>query len=185
MPEPSEKFVRPPSRVDSDGFEKAPPRRWCDCLADQRVAGRGRNPDGPRGEPRPSPGIGSAKDFHQSKAHEVKSPSSVRLGPVALRILSYLRTHKHAQDTLEGIAEWWLLEQRIRYVSKQVKQALAELVEQGMVLKRIGRDGRAHYRLNIRKRKAATQLLGAIASEPSVVPAGSNAGEVRRHKWTG
>lgn len=93
------------------------------------------------------------------KAHEVKSPSSVSLGPVALQILSYLSTHPHAQDTVEGIAEWWLMEQRVRRMIGEVEQALAELVAKGILLERKGRDGRAHYRLNRRKRAEAAALL--------------------------
>jgi hypothetical protein len=93
----------------------------------------------------------------------VKSPPSVRLGRVALQILRYLKTYPNAQDTVEGIAEWWLLEERIRYMITEVKQALAELVARGMVLERTGRDGRAHYRLDSRKQQTVARLL----SEPS------------------
>lgn len=99
----------------------------------------------------------------ESKADEVKSPPS--LGPVALQILAYLRTHRDAQDTIEGIAEWWLLEQRIRHVINEVKKALTELVAQGMVLEHIGRDGRIHYRLNPRKKTTVTHLLREMNSE--------------------
>lgn len=107
----------------------------------------------------------------------MKSPPSVRLGPVALQILSYLSTHPNAQDTVEGIAEWWLLEQRIRHVSRHVKQALAELVAQGMVLERTGEDARVHYRLNPRKRKTLAQVLNEAPPDSHDVPFDSNAGE--------
>jgi len=37
-------------------------------------------------------------------------------------ILEYLRKHPEASDTLEGIAEWWLLNQRIPTRCKESKQ---------------------------------------------------------------
>jgi len=100
----------------------------------------------------------------------VKSRSSVRLGPVALQILTYLGVHPNAQDTVEGIAQWWVMEQRVRCMSREVQRALAELVTKGMVLERTGRDGRAHYRLNSRKRAAIERLLGETFSNSSGVP---------------
>ena len=90
---------------------------------------------------------------------EVKSPPRLRLSPVSAQILAYLRRHRRAQDTLEGIAEWWMLEQRIRHVITEVKEALAELVARGMVVERIGRDGRVHYCLKARKRAAVARFL--------------------------
>jgi DNA-binding MarR family transcriptional regulator len=96
-------------------------------------------------------------------------PSSVRLGPVALQILAYLSSHREAQDTVEGIAEWWLLEKRIRHDIPEVKQALAELAAHGLVLERRGRDGRIHYLLNPRKRRTFAQHLQAIPAGPTAV----------------
>jgi hypothetical protein len=84
--------------------------------------------------------------------------------------LVYLSTHRNAQDTVEGIAEWWLLEQRIRHVITEVKKALSELVAHGLVLERGSRDGRVHYRLNPRKRKKAAQHLRTISPETTAVP---------------
>jgi hypothetical protein len=70
---------------------------------------------------------------------------------MAHEILAYLADHPKAQDTLEGIIEWWLLEQDITRRMANVKEALAELVAQGLVLERTGRDSRTHYRINRRK----------------------------------
>ena len=54
---------------------------------------------------------------------------NVRLAPgsLAYEILKYLVRHPQAQDTVEGIVEWWLMEQRIVNASAEVKVALAEL----------------------------------------------------------
>jgi hypothetical protein len=83
----------------------------------------------------------------------MKNPQSMKIGRVALQILRYLSTHRDAQDTMEGIADWWLLEQRTRHAMAKVQKAMAELVVNGLVLERSGRDGRARYRLNPRKRR--------------------------------
>jgi len=107
----------------------------------------------------------------------VKSPRCVSLGSVALQILAYLSTHRDAQDTVEGIAEWWLLEQRIRHMITEVKQALAELAAQGMVLERTGGDGRVHYRLNPRKQRTVAHLLSEASPDSHEVALDSTAGE--------
>ena len=60
----------------------------------------------------------------------------------ACRILAYLQANPDAQDTLEGIVEWWLLDQRIRDETDRVKEALAYLTKQGLVTARIGTDSR-------------------------------------------
>lgn len=63
-------------------------------------------------------------------------------------ILSYLIEHPNAQDTLEGIMNWWLLERQIKHWTVQVEAALAELAEQGVVVEQTGQDGKKHYRVN-------------------------------------
>ncbi len=82
-----------------------------------------------------------------------------RLGPIAIQVLQYLSAHPEAQDTVEGITEWWLLENSIRRATIEVQQALAQLQAEGLVLGRSGGDRRVHYRLNPRKRRAVALLL--------------------------
>jgi hypothetical protein len=78
---------------------------------------------------------------------------------IAREILAYLAEHPDAQDTLEGIVEWWLLDQAIKNWTKNVREALEELVVQGLVIEREGRDGRIHYRVNRRKRSEIREWL--------------------------
>lgn len=66
----------------------------------------------------------------------------------AHEILAYLVAHPGAQDTLEGIVEWWLLERKIIYQTKIVQEALAELIDKGLVLECKGLDSRTYYRAN-------------------------------------
>ncbi|CAB1080685.1 hypothetical protein D1AOALGA4SA_8364 [Olavius algarvensis Delta 1 endosymbiont] len=74
-------------------------------------------------------------------------------------ILAYLADHPDADDTIEGIAQWWLLEQRIRQQIPVVEKALAVLVEKGFVLKQSGSNGRTRFRINRRKRKEIETYL--------------------------
>ena len=68
--------------------------------------------------------------------------------PIADEILAYLVKHPEAQDTLEGITEWWLLEQQIKRETAKAKEALEELVAKGLILERRGMDSRIYYKIN-------------------------------------
>ena len=74
-------------------------------------------------------------------------------------ILAYLVDHPKAQDTLEGIVEWWLLEREIRFETTRVKEALSDLVARGLILEKKGSNSQIHYRLNQSKYKELQQLL--------------------------
>lgn len=78
---------------------------------------------------------------------------------MAYEILEYLIDNPNAQDTLEGIAEWWLLERTIRQQTLAVEEALSMLVAERLVLARKGIDSRTHYKLNSRRRRKIRLLL--------------------------
>ena len=86
-------------------------------------------------------------------------PETAGPSPIAQDILAYLAEHPRAQDSLEGIMQWWLLEQEIKRQLAQVQTALAELVAQGLILERRGKDGRTLYRLNRRRAAEIRRLL--------------------------
>jgi len=75
-------------------------------------------------------------------------------------ILAYLTRNPSAEDTVEGIVEWWLLDQRIRNESKRAKEALSDLVGKGLVLVRTGADTRSRYRVNRERLKEIKKMLG-------------------------
>jgi hypothetical protein len=94
----------------------------------------------------------------------IKAESSKRVGPISLRpsaweILAHLCEHPSAQDTLEGIVEWWLLEQKIRQLITETRAALRELVAERLVLTRQGSEGHTYYRVNRSKLRAIRTLL--------------------------
>jgi|SRR5882672_8615965 len=75
------------------------------------------------------------------------------------RILKYLVENPNAQDTLEGIVEWWLLDRLTVSHAATVKKALVDLVVGDLVLERRGKDSRIYYKINRRKLKEVSALL--------------------------
>jgi hypothetical protein len=70
---------------------------------------------------------------------------------IAKEILAYLVDHPDAQDTFEGIIQWWLPEQEIKFQIEKVKEALEELVDKQLILECKSGDSRTHYRMNKNK----------------------------------
>lgn len=74
-----------------------------------------------------------------------------RRSRIARAVLTYLRKFPEAQDTIGGIAEWWLPDQRVRSHPTILQGALNELVVRGFILQHKGKDSQIHYRMNRRK----------------------------------
>ena len=78
-------------------------------------------------------------------------------------ILAYLLENPDAGDTLDGIVEWWLLNQRIRFETQTVSQAVAKLVADGLIVEQKGPDSRIIYRAN-RTRENIQTIINEIQS---------------------
>jgi hypothetical protein len=78
---------------------------------------------------------------------------------VTREILAYLTEHPDAADTLEGIAEWWLLEQHIKCSLNHVQGAVDELVADGLLIKRSSEGLPAHFYLNASKSEEISNVL--------------------------
>ncbi|MGH9764634.1 MAG: hypothetical protein ACREAC_27680 [Blastocatellia bacterium] len=78
---------------------------------------------------------------------------------MAYDILSYLERNPSAEDTIEGIVQWWLLEQKIQQETAKVKEALADLVTRGLVVERHSGDNRVHYGMNRLKHNDIESLV--------------------------
>ncbi|HKG14999.1 MAG TPA: hypothetical protein VKB12_16860 [Pyrinomonadaceae bacterium] len=78
---------------------------------------------------------------------------------IAYEILAYMLEHPDAQDTLQGITEWWLPGVDARPNPTLVAEALAELTALGFILARRGEDARAHYKVNRRRLKEISDVL--------------------------
>ena len=83
----------------------------------------------------------------------------LRRSHTARAILDYLRKHPDAQDTLSGIAQWWLAEEKMKKRTVTITEALNELIVGGFVLTRRGKDSQIHYRLNERRLNDIEVLL--------------------------
>lgn len=74
-------------------------------------------------------------------------------------ILKYLLRHPDAQDSVEGISEWWILEERIMQKYAEVQKALKILVGQGFVLEKRTVNNGVFYCLNKAKKNQIEELL--------------------------
>ena len=81
---------------------------------------------------------------------------------IAFQILAYLIDHRAAQDTADGIAQWWILEQCVKREAPLVSEALDELVKQGFVIEHKAKDSRIHYRIN---RRRSTEIAALLKQE--------------------
>jgi hypothetical protein len=68
---------------------------------------------------------------------------------IARQILGYVTRHPDAQDTLEGILKWWLMEQQIIYHKNVVQSAVDQLVQDGLLIEvQIDNQPSSRYHVN-------------------------------------
>jgi hypothetical protein len=89
------------------------------------------------------------------------SKTSGEEGAICRDILEFCALHLDRQDTVEGIAEWWLMEHRVERTIAEVRSVLQWLVDEQMMLESRGPDGRAYYRINRCKTDEIRALLEA------------------------
>jgi hypothetical protein len=94
-----------------------------------------------------------------------------KVGQLAEEVLDYMLRHPEAQDTVEGIAEWWLLKRRVTRMVEEVKLTLVELVGKDFLLAERSRDGRVHYKLNRDKEREIRRYLRNRKSKPGTTGA--------------
>ena len=75
----------------------------------------------------------------------------------APEILDYLARHPEAQDTIEGILHWWVLEACIRKWAPKIAETVAQLVEQGFLEEKLSSDGKIFYHISARYLSALQQ----------------------------
>jgi hypothetical protein len=61
-------------------------------------------------------------------------------------LLAYMREHPSASDTLDAIAEWWVMRRVVHVEVEAVARVLARLIERGLV-EAVQAAGQRHYRL--------------------------------------
>jgi hypothetical protein len=81
----------------------------------------------------------------------------------APEILDYLARHPDAQDTIDGILHWWVLDAYIRNWAPKIVETVAQLVERGLVEQRPSVDGHIFYRIS-------AQYLATLPQHPPSDP---------------
>jgi hypothetical protein len=84
---------------------------------------------------------------------------------IKLKILEYLYDNQGAQDTLEGIVQWWLLERHIRQQYTLVRKALSDLVDRGLIIEVKESDTNIFYRVNSNKIEEIKSILDNVQDE--------------------
>lgn len=74
-------------------------------------------------------------------------------------ILHYLLRHPQAQDTLEGIVHWWLLEERINQRTLEISEVVKVLVEQNLLIEKKLLNADTLYSLNRRKKNLIESII--------------------------
>lgn len=74
-------------------------------------------------------------------------PTSESESDLYRAVVGYLDENPEAMDTLEGIAEWWVMRQRIRTSVSTIARVVRQLVDDGL-LEQLGPRDRPRFRLN-------------------------------------
>jgi len=64
----------------------------------------------------------------------------------APEILDSLARHPDAQDTIDGILHWWVLDACIRKWAPKIAETVAQLVDRGFLEERSSAGGQVFYR---------------------------------------
>jgi len=84
-------------------------------------------------------------------------PINPSLPSPATEILDYLARKPDAQETIEGILHWWVLDAHIRNWAPKIAKTVAQLVEQGFLEKKRSVDGNVFYRISSHYRATLQQ----------------------------
>jgi hypothetical protein len=84
---------------------------------------------------------------------------------VEYEILAYLTSHPEAKDTLEGIARWWILEQRLLLQIQKVQEAIKALVEKELLVEEKRMGSEPVYCFNRARSEEIHRLVHAAGEE--------------------
>ena len=75
-------------------------------------------------------------------------PTNPQLASPAPEILDYLARQPGAQDTIDGILHWWVLDSCIRSWTPKIAKTVAQLVERGFLEEKETSDGKVFYHVS-------------------------------------
>jgi len=84
----------------------------------------------------------------RNERHPECVPANPQLPSPAPEILDYLARHPEAQDTLDGILHWWVLDSCVKRWAPKIAVTVAKLVEQGSLQQKRAADGKVFYRVS-------------------------------------
>lgn len=83
---------------------------------------------------------------------------------LARAILQYLQVHRDAKDTLQGIAQWWLLKEWTEREFQQIEGSISHLVSRGLLVERRREGLPSYYWLNRSKQDEISRILNSTDS---------------------
>jgi hypothetical protein len=83
---------------------------------------------------------------------------------ISRAILHYLQVHPDAKDTLEGIAQWWLLKEWTERKFQQIEASISQLVSRGLLVERRREGLPPYYWLNRGKQDEISRILNGDSS---------------------
>ena len=86
--------------------------------------------------------------LRENGRHPECVPANPPFPSPAPEILDYLARHPEAQDTLDGILHWWVLDSCVKRWAPRIAETVAKLVEQGFLKEKLSSDGQTFYRVS-------------------------------------
>ena len=93
--------------------------------------------------------------------------SDRRLPSPAPEILDYLARHPDAQDTIDGIIHWWVLDVYVRKWAPKIAETVAQLVERGFLEEKSSSDGKTFYHVSPLYHSTLQQSRSRISRPPT------------------
>lgn len=94
-------------------------------------------------------------------------PADPYLTSPASEILDYLARHPDAQDTIDGILHWWVLDSCIRNWAPKIAETVAQLVDRGLLEQKQSANGHVFYRVSPQYHQPSTAPVMAPTLTPS------------------
>jgi hypothetical protein len=103
--------------------------------------------------------VSFARGWNEGRFRLNNEQSDLEEVEMARDILRYLGRREEAKDTLEGIAQWWLLREWTERRLADVEQAVSLLVSKDLIVETTRGPELRYYKINRRKKKEIFNFL--------------------------